>query len=346
MGDSISSPARDRQSRTFAFAVLAHLAEASIHGASILIENHNSVPDVIATVRQLASQFSVEVTPKEVKRQPGLLREVLPANTRVYTTFLPNSPFGETVAAAASIVEQGLRPVPHLAARNVADLAELDRMVGQLVDVGVSEVLVIAGSVSHPRGGITESLQVLNSGLLMRHGIRRIGVAGHPEGNSDIGTEELARALREKNAFAQDSGCDVYLLTQFCFAAEPIIEWERNLRGAGITLPVYVGLPGLSSPATLLKFGASCGVGASLKVLRKQAGGVLKLVAKPVYYPDQTLAGLARAVATDPASTIAGIHFFPFGALKATATWATHISGGAFEIDAQTDRISLLELSA
>ncbi|CAN5239820.1 methylenetetrahydrofolate reductase [soil metagenome] len=306
----------------------------------------NAVPDIASTVTSLASHFSLEVTPKEVRKHPGLLREALPANTLVYTTFLANTPFEDTVAAAASVVQQGLHPVPHLAARSVADEAELDRMVGRLAEVGVAELLVIAGSVTRPRGVYSESMQVLRSGVLERHGIRRVGVAGHPEGNADIGVSGLAKALQEKNEFARDTGCDVYLLTQFCFAAEPIIQWEQSIRALGNNLPIHVGLPGLSSPVMLLKFGAACGVGASLKVLRKQSGGVLKLATKPVYYPDQTLVGLARAVVSDPNSRIAGIHFFPFGAVAATADWAARIGDGHFQLDDRRDRVSLFEVTA
>ncbi|HEY1704197.1 MAG TPA: hypothetical protein VGG75_31265 [Trebonia sp.] len=159
-----------------------------------------------AAVSSLLGEFTVEVTPKEVRKDPGLLADVLPAGTRVYTTFLPATPFGDTVAAAAALADQGLRPVPHLAARSVASEAELDRMVGQLAAAGADELLVIGGSVGTPAGTITESMQVLRSGVLERHGIRRVGMAGHPEGNPDIGDRALAAAIEQKNAFAADTG--------------------------------------------------------------------------------------------------------------------------------------------
>jgi methylenetetrahydrofolate reductase (NADPH) len=96
---------------------------------------------------------------------------------------------------------------------------------------------------------------------------------------------------------------------------------------------VHVGLPGLTTPARLLRFGLRCGVGASLKVLRAQAGGVLKLATSGVHHPDATLVGIADAVAADPASLLRGIHFFPFGALAPTAAWAGDIRDGRFELD-------------
>ena len=71
--------------------------------------------------------------------------------------------------------------------------------------------------------------------------------------------------------------------------------WERRIREAGNRLPVHVGLPGLTSPTRLLRFGLSCGVGPSLKVLRQQAGGMFMLATSPVYQPEDTLLGLADA---------------------------------------------------
>lgn len=292
-------------------------------------------------VKSLTSQFTVEVTPREVRKYPGLLAELFPSGTSVYTTFLPATPFSDTVAAAKVLLSQGMRPVPHLAARNIADGAGLDRMVGELAAIGVEELLVIGGSISKPVGSVTDSMQVLRSGVMARHGIRRVGVAGHPEGNKDIGDQGLAAALAAKNQLAAELGIDMYLVTQFCFAAEPIIAWERRIREAGNRLPVHVGLAGLSSPVSLLKFGLACGVGPSLKVLRKQSGGVLKLATSSVYYPDQPLLGIARSTQDDPGSLIQRLHFFPFGALQPTAAWLRKLSEGSFRIDGRQDRVAV-----
>jgi methylenetetrahydrofolate reductase (NADPH) len=293
------------------------------------------------TIRSLTSHFTVEVTPREVRKNPGLLAELFPAGTRVYTTFLPATPFSETVAAAKALLDQGMRPVPHLAARNIAHQVELDRMVGELAVIGVEELLVIGGSISKPAGTVTDSMQVLRSGVLARYGIRRVGVAGHPEGNKDIGDRGLAAALAAKNLLAVELGIDMYLVTQFCFAAEPVIAWERRIREAGNRLPVHVGLAGLSSPVKLLKFGLACGVGPSLKVLRKQSGGMLKLATSALYEPDQPLLGIARSVQADPDSLIRQVHFFPFGALRPTAEWVRKVGEGSYRIDGRQDRIAV-----
>jgi methylenetetrahydrofolate reductase (NADPH) len=275
---------------------------------------------VSSALRRLLTPFSVEITPKEAAGLPPL-SDVLDPGSAVYITFLPRTPWADTLATARWIAGAGLRPVPHLAARSVPDRPALRRMLADLAAAGVGDLLLVAGSTA-PAGEFHETAQILSSGCLEEAGIVRVGVAGHPEGNAAIGDEGLAAALEAKNRIARERGLDVRIVTQFCFAAEPIVAWERAIRAAGNTLPIHVGLPGLTSPTRLLRFGLSCGVGPSLKVLRAQAGGVLRLATTPVYRPDETVAGLAAAVAADPASLLRGVHLFPFGSLVATARWA------------------------
>jgi methylenetetrahydrofolate reductase (NADPH) len=288
--------------------------------------------DLGTTVQNLLSPFSVEITPREAPTLPPL-PELLAPGTAVYLTFLPNAPWAETVAVARTVREAGMRPVPHLAARAVPDRAALRRMLAELTDVGVEDVLVLAGSLATPVGEFHEAAQVLDSGLFEEAGIVRVGIVGHPEGHPDVADDELYRALVTKCRIARERGLDLNIVTQFAFAAEPIVAWERGIRAMGVDAPVHVGLPGLTSPTRLLRFGLRCGVGASLKVLRQQAGGVLKLATSHVHHPDATLVGIASAVAADPASLLRGIHFFPFGALAATAAWAVDIRDGRFEMD-------------
>jgi methylenetetrahydrofolate reductase (NADPH) len=211
-------------------------------------------------------------------------------------------------------------------------------MLTDLADAGVEDLLLLAGSLATPVGEFSETAQILDAGHLEEAGIRRVGIVGHPEGHPDIGDDELLHALSAKCRIARARGLDLHLVTQFCFAPEPIVAWERRIRAAGVDVPVHVGLPGLTSPARLLRFGLRCGVGPSLKVLRQQTGGVLKLATPHVHHPDATLVGLAAAAAGEPRSLLRAVHFFPFGALVPTAAWAADIRDGRFEVD-ERDRL-------
>jgi methylenetetrahydrofolate reductase (NADPH) len=294
---------------------------------------------VPTTVARLCRPFSLEITPKEARRIDRFSDHLEPG-TPVYVTYLANAPFSETVEAVRRLAAESMRPIPHLAARGVRDKRHLDEILAALTGEGdVDEMLVIGGSHADPVGEFDATIQVLRTGCLERRGIRRVGLAGHPEGNPDISEEGVRQALKDKNEFAAETAMQLYLLTQFCFAPEPVVVWERQIRADGNRLPVHVGLPGLASPTTLLKFGVSCGVGPSLKVLRTQMGNVLKMATASTYHPDSTMIGVARAVISDPDALFQGFHLFPFGSYTRTAVWARALGRGQFTCDPHTKRL-------
>ena len=101
---------------------------------------------------------------------------------------------------------------------------------------------------------------------------RSLGFAAHPEGSPAIDAAALARALAEKNAHAAATPLPHDLVTQFGFAGEPVVAWERQARAAGNRLPVRVGLAGLASLPTLLRYAATCGVATSARALLRHGG--------------------------------------------------------------------------
>jgi methylenetetrahydrofolate reductase (NADPH) len=273
----------------------------------------------------LSEGLTLEVTPKQVD-QLAAVRHLLPEGTGVYITAIPGAPHDRLVEAAERIAAEGLRPIPHIAARGYDSLGEVETVLAPLrARAGVKEVLVIAGSLPRPVGEIDSSIQVLQSGLLEQHGIERVGVAGHPEGHPDVDAGVLAEAIEAKNGFAAESGLDTYIVTQFCFSAEPYIRYEQELRAAGNRLRVHPGVPGPASMSTLVKYGLACGVGASMRVLRKQARGLRTLLSPRPYNPEPLVLGIAEAVAADPASLFGSVHVYPFGAFQETGRWVAQL---------------------
>jgi methylenetetrahydrofolate reductase (NADPH) len=267
----------------------------------------------------MAASASVEVTPKQA---PGLEPGLLPAATSVYVTALPDADPADLVRASTAIRAAGYAPVPHLAVRAIESVAALDHLLGRLTsEAGVDDVLVVAGGVKDVRGPYTGSLDVLRSGMLERRGILRVGVAGHPEGSPDVPPDAAWAALAAKNELAADSPLEYRIVTQFALAPEPYVAWERAARAHGNRLPITAGIPGVVSPARLLKFALACGIGPSVGVLRKQRGGIVRLATTRTWKPDAVAAGIAESVAAEPDSLVRGIHLFPFGGLQATAEW-------------------------
>jgi methylenetetrahydrofolate reductase (NADH) len=291
-------------------------------------------------VRRLARNWSVELTPRETEKLGTAVQEHVPVGTRVYITWLTGTDFAPSVAAAAKLRAAGLDPVPHLAARAIRDKDELDNMLVRLRgEADVRQVLVIGGAPREANGSFDASIQVLNCGLFEHHGIRRLGVAAHPEGSPDIAPAALDEAVSLKNEYAARSGSQLELTTQFCFDPAPITQWEKRTRAAGNRLPVVVGLAGLAGVTTLIKHARNCGVGSSIGVLLKQAGKMLRLAT--AVDPSDLLLGLARARRADAESAIARLHFFPFGAFEATTRYAQALEQGRFEIVDAERRIAV-----
>ena len=280
----------------------------------------------IQQIQKAAQGWSIEVTPAGAAKI-GSFAACLSPGTTVNVTFLPGSDPLDTVVVAKRLHNEGMNAVPHLAARSLKDNDQLEALlVAYRAEAGVDEVLVIGGGVDHPVGVFDNSLQVLETGLLQKHGIRRVGVAGHPEGSPDIGKTEIAEALAAKNALAKRDGLEMYIETQFCFEAAFVFEWEKNVRAAGNELPIRIGIPGPASIKTLFRFAQISGIGPSMRFISKQARNVAKLMT--VQSPHLLLSDLAQGMASDPDCLIDHIHFYPFGGFAKTAIYAEAIAFG------------------
>ena len=65
--------------------------------------------------------------------------------------------------------------------------------------------------------------------ILQEAGIKKIAIAGFPEGNPKISDTELHQALDDKVNFGRAAGLELSIVTQFCFKAEPIVNWLRGV---------------------------------------------------------------------------------------------------------------------
>ena len=278
------------------------------------------------------SGFTAETTPGAAAKIADY-RDHLRPGTTVYITFLPGSDFDDTFATATRLKDEGFNPVPHFAARSIPDRAFLEDKLKRLTrEVGINQVLCIGGAVDKPVGEFSDTMQVLGTGLFDQYGITRIGVAGHPEGSPDISEQAITEALAWKNAFAERSDAELYVVTQFCFEAAPVIAWDKRLQAEGNRLPIYIGIPGLASLKALIAHAKACGVGPSMRFLTRQARNVAKLMT--VTTPDKQVSELAAYAATDPDCGIAGVHMYPLGGLRRTSRWSYGVVDGNFDMSA------------
>lgn len=279
--------------------------------------------------------YSVETSPAAAGRLDSF-RDHLHPGTRVYIATLPGTGFEQVISTARRLRDEGMVPVPHLPARGITGPDQLDRLLGELSrEAGVEDVLVIAGGLRSPVGAFDRTMQMLETGHFQKNGIRRIGVAGHPEGNPDIEPDALAGALAEKNAFAEQSGIDLHLVTQFCFDPKPVIAWDKAIRKAGNRLPVHIGIAGPATLKSLLNYARMCGIGPSARVLFRQGRSLARL--GMVSAPDQVVAGLARYRAMDPQCGIQRAHFYTFGGLRRATKWLDAVLRDEFDMKADQD---------
>jgi methylenetetrahydrofolate reductase (NADPH) len=279
----------------------------------------------IGRVTALMAGFSIEATRPSAADIAAV--GVLARGTRVYLSAVPNRPADESLAAAVQIRAAGLEPVPHVAVRNFASAEALDTFLARLNgEAGVETVLVIAGDRAE-RGPFRGALDVIDNGVLRRRGIRRIGIAGYPQGHPRIGNDALNRALADKIAAADATGLAVEIVTQFCFDAGAILDFVARVRGFGFEHAVRVGLAGPTSLTALMRYAGRCGVRASAQGLARRSGLMRQMFALTT--PDDLIRTLADAA---PADIVP--HFFSFGGIPATARWASAVADGRITLDA------------
>lgn len=282
-------------------------------------------------IQQFLTGFTAETTPGAAAKIADF-REHLRPGTVVYITFLPGSDFNDTISVAARLRDEGFIPVPHFAARSISDPKTLNENIARIVgEAGVDWVLCIGGAVDKPVGVYTDSMQLLDSGLFDKHGIKRIGLAGHPEGSPDMSDQAIMAAIQWKNEFQNKTDASLYLVTQFAFSAQPIIAWDKMLQQNGNKLPIHIGIPGLATLKTLLLHAKACGIGTSMKFLTKQARNATKLLS--VSTPDKLVRDLADYQANDLESGITGVHLYPLGGLRRSAKWSYAVTDGLFTMN-------------
>jgi methylenetetrahydrofolate reductase (NADPH) len=232
----------------------------------------------------------------------------------ITVTCSPRHGVDQTVDVVTRLAAQGHRPVPHLAARMIRDHAHVDELLERLAASGVEDIFVIGGDGEAPIGEFASAVDLLP--IIAGHRLRpqRIGVGAYPEGHPLIDPETLDSALRGKAVLAD------YMVTQMCFDAAALLGWMERSRAQGIALPVYVGIPGAVDRRKLLEISVRIGVGTSITFLRKQQGGLKRLLGRPEHAGDRLHEEIAPMIG-DPELGIAGIHYYTFNSLAATVAW-------------------------
>lgn len=252
----------------------------------------------------------------EVYPSPSVVErlEILGPGAKVAITCSPAKGVDETVRLTEILVQRGNRVIPHIAARAVRDRAHLKSILARFDDLGVELIFVPGGDAATPVGDYSCAFELLRDIAEIGHRIRYIGVGAHPEGHPQASDETLFQELERKQPLA------TYMVTQMCFDVRRLADWLADMRARGIALPVWIGIPGVSDRAALLRTSLRIGVGDSLRFLRKKSNVVARLLRAKTYTPGELLSGIAPML-TNETMNIGGFHIYCFNQVEAFENW-------------------------
>jgi len=240
--------------------------------------------------------------------------KILEPDSYVAVTCSPTKGVDETLELSERLISQGFRVTPHIAAKCVRDRQHVSEIMATLDRLGVESIFVPGGDRTEPAGVFHTALDLLKVIDEFDHNISEIGIAAHPEGHPDVDQETLMNELGKKQSLAQ------YIVTQMCFDADLLGNWLIDLTRRGITLPVWIGLPGAIERNRLLTTSLRIGVGDSLRFLRKKSSIAAELMKSSTYRPDELVMDIARYQAL-PETNVAGYHLFCFNQVESTENW-------------------------
>jgi len=285
---------------------------------------------VSEAITQLAREASIEINVHDLKDLEAS-RDCLPKGKKIYVSFLPKQAWQESEHACRALRQAGFEPVPHVPVRLLDSEHTFDRLLANLTqDAQVREILLIAGDYPQAVGPFTCVADALQSGLLGKHGLRRVSIAGHPEGHPQAPLEEIRRAEREKAAIAAELGLEASFVTQFFFESAPFLKWTAELRASGVQARIVSGLAGPARITTLFKFATRCGIGPSIRALGARPTSIMKLIGD--HGPQKIMRTLAEARSTG-ATDFNGIHLFCFGGYLRTCKWLHGVANGRFTLN-------------
>jgi methylenetetrahydrofolate reductase (NADPH) len=253
----------------------------------------------------------------EVMPLDGVEQEVLRHIPRELTLTVTSSPtrgIEPTLSLAEALSRHGYHVVPHLAARLIGGRRQLAELLTRIEALGGDEVFVVAGDIDQALGPFEGAAALLREMADVGGGPARVGVTGYPESHAFITDEATIQAMFDKVPYAD------YIVSQICFDAEVIATWIRRVRDRGVTLPIYVGLPGPTDAVRLLRLSRRIGLGESARFLRRHGSWLGRLTLPRAYRPEDLLSQLQGAL-TRRENQVSGLHLFTFNEIAQSEQW-------------------------
>jgi methylenetetrahydrofolate reductase (NADPH) len=225
---------------------------------------------------------------------------------------------GSTRARTVSLAKEiqrnsGLTVVAHVTCIG-ASRAELRAILEELARAGIENVLALRGDppagaqFAPAAGGFEHANQLI--AMLRRNYDFCIGAACYPEKHPEAPTLEADLAALK---FKAEAGAD-FLVSQLFFDNAQFFEFERRVRGAGITLPILPGLMPITNFSQIQRFVALCGAGVPPKLraeMEARKGDVKAVEDLGVAYASMQALELLQG-------GVPGLHFYTLNRSPAT----------------------------
>jgi methylenetetrahydrofolate reductase (NADH) len=263
-------------------------------------------------VLPLLHRARYEVFPSAKVEQ--LVLQSVPRTVPVTVTASPTKGLEPTLELAGRLHAEGYRVVPHVAARQVRDRAQLADIVARLSAIGIEDIFVPAGDAEQPAGEFDGALELLEALAELGNPFPLVGITGYPETHPKIDDDITIQAMWDKRRHA------TYIVSNLCFDPKMLRNWIRRVRRRRVTLPLLLGVAGPVDSARLMRMAAKIGVADSARFVTGHRSAVWRLSTPGGYRPERLLARVGSVLGAADAA-VTGLHVFTFNQLAETEQW-------------------------
>jgi methylenetetrahydrofolate reductase (NADPH) len=237
----------------------------------------------------------------------------VPREVTITITSSPRRGIDATLAVAELLAGNGHKVVPHLAARLVRDSGHLKEITARIAAMG-GNVFVVAGDSREAAGAYPDSVSLLTAIRAQSPALKDIGVTGYPESHGFIDDDLTIQAMWDKRSLA------TYIVSNLCFDVRMIRKWVARVRKRGVQLPIFIGMPGVTDPAKLLRVSTRIGITDSARFLKGHSNWLMRMIRPGGYDPGKFTTSLVPDFAA-PERKVAGLHIFTFNEIEPTERW-------------------------
>ena len=164
--------------------------------------------------------------------------------TQVFVTWRHNEAIKQFCETCVKLSEAGLNVVPHMVARNLGSADEFQKLLLQFNQCsGIKSLLLLSGDAVSAAGPYHCAMDLLSDENFWQANIKKIFVAGYPQGHAFILREELDTSLQQKVDYAHSQHLELEVITQLCTSMADSVGWAlatkaRHNMNVRVSVPV------------------------------------------------------------------------------------------------------------